>query len=232
MAERHHRCERLPTSPAIPSASGHCGKKGRSVGNPVRRRGAGHRLGQGAKTSPVAIRPRLPEAGHADNDQAGVQGEKDLRSKTPLLERAGTEALDQDMRRRNETTHELCPAWVREEERDRSLVAPEERPPQRLLVLAPAPAAQAVAFGVLDLDHVGTEVAHQGADQGAGVDGGSVDHADTAKRPLPAQFGDASRSRSRRRMASGGHSSSTTALLHHASMPSPVVTQTSGRAVM
>src|SRR5207249_918740 len=58
---------------------------------------AAHRLRDIAEARPRPIRPRLPEAGDADHDEARILRPQPLRPEAPLLETAGAEILDQDV---------------------------------------------------------------------------------------------------------------------------------------
>ena len=84
-------------------------------------------------------------------------------------------------------------------ERDRALVASEDRPPQRVAVVAQAaPVAHRVAVRRrLHLDHVGAEVAQQRADVGAGEQLAELDHPQALQRAVGERL--------RRRAAPSGH---------------------------
>ena len=158
-------------------------QRGRAVRLAGDRGEAAHRLGERAEAGPRAVRPELAEAGDARDDEAGVERVQHLGADAPAFERAGSEVLDQHVGVGDELLEELRAVGVAEVQRDRLLVAADHLPPQRHAVLDVAVAAHRVAaLGVLDLDHVGAEVAEHGRGHRSGEERCQVDHLEARER--------------------------------------------------
>src|SRR5690606_35613769 len=82
----------------------------------------------------------------------------------PLFQRAGTEVFDHHVGLFNQLLDQFYAAFAFQVEGDGFLVATETAPPERgAAVVEFAPAANRVAAGRLDLDHLGAEIGEQGA---------------------------------------------------------------------
>ena len=123
-----------------------------------------------AKPGPVRVAAGLAVAGDAGVDRARVARVDVLGPEAPLLHRAGAEVLEHDVGGRGELGGDPLALGLAQVERDGALVAGQDRPPQRAVVVAQAaPVAHRVAgAGRLDLDHVGAEVPEQRAGERAG----------------------------------------------------------------
>ena len=55
-------------------------------------------MGHAGEAHPVLVRPRLAEAGHAEHDEAGVEGGEHVPAQAPALERAGAKILAHHVR--------------------------------------------------------------------------------------------------------------------------------------
>ena len=92
---------------------------------------AAHRLADRAEAGAARVGPGLPVAGDADHDEARVGGGELLPAEVPFLERARAEILDQEVGLRGELEQEPLPLGLAQVERDRFLVARDDRPPER-----------------------------------------------------------------------------------------------------
>ena len=102
----------------------------------------------------------------------------------PFLHGAGAEVLEQEVRFRHQRLQDFLAFGLAQVERDRFLVAGDDRPPQRLavrLLATPDPHRVALARR-LDLDHFGAEVAEQLAAEGTREQGAEFDHAQPGER--------------------------------------------------
>jgi hypothetical protein len=153
---------------------------------------AAHRLGERAEARPVLVRTGLAEARHADHGESGRKRAQPLVSEVPALEGAGAEALDQDISpgRLDQAAEQRLPGRLAERQGDRLLVAGKLLPGERNAVLAaPEMAALVAADRVLDLDHLGAEIAEDHGDGRAGDDLPAIDDGDAAERhPLDVRF--------------------------------------------
>ncbi len=114
----------------------------------------------------------------------GLAATELIPAEIPFLERARPEVFDQEVRFRRELEQEPLPVRLAEIERDRLLVAGDDRPPQRRLArLLPAPAPHRVALPRrLDLDDLGAHVAEQLPAERPGQQSAEFEHAQIAER--------------------------------------------------
>ena len=112
----------------------------------------------------IAVRSGLPVDRRAGDDQVGMLARQHVRPDPPFLERAGLEVLDHDVGLARQCAEQLLAARLAQIERDRLLVAPLHRPPQRRAALVERPDAAHEVAGPrqLDLDDLGAEIAEQG----------------------------------------------------------------------
>ena len=131
---------------------------------------AAHGLADQAVARPLRIGSRLAEARHPGHHQPRIAGGQDLVAHAPFLHGAGAEVLDQDVGLVDQGQGQFPALRLAQVEGHRALVAPDHRPPGRqALGQGPAPLAHGIALaGVLDLDHVGAEVAQHLAAEGPG----------------------------------------------------------------
>ncbi|ABA53072.1 hypothetical protein BURPS1710b_A1263 [Burkholderia pseudomallei 1710b] len=141
-----------------------------------------HRLGERAEARPARIRAELPEARHAHQHEARVERRQHVVAEPPALQRAGTEVLDDDVRRRRELAKQPLTVRVPEVERHRALVARDHLPPERHVVAPRAVLAGGVARRMLDLDHVGAVIGEHRRRERAGEQRRRVDHANAVER--------------------------------------------------
>ena len=174
--QRHqHRRGGSDTADAVGQAER--GQRRRTVGLAGGGGEAAHRLGERAEPGARGVGAGLSEAGEPDDDQARVLGHAARRGRSPSAPgcRGGSSPPPRRRcaARRRKTS---APSAGLEVEGDGPLVAADLLPPQRHAVLAPAVATHVVAAArVLDLDHIGAEVAEDLAAQGAGEDGRDVE---------------------------------------------------------
>jgi hypothetical protein len=109
-----------------------------------------------------------------------------LRADADLVDHAGPQVLDQDVRRLAQTVQRLDVRGRLEVEHDRALVAVLAVEVERRRAIRPegrAPEARVVAaLGLLDLDHVGAHVGQQHAGQRTGQSLAHLDDADSFER--------------------------------------------------
>ena len=122
-----------------------------------------HRLADRAEAGPRGVGTVLAESGDPGDDQPRVDLPQLLRAESPAFERPGPEVLQQDVALGDEPAHHVLAFRHSQVAGDRLLVASDEWPPQRPPVrLLPAPLPHRIAARrVLDLDHLGAEVAEQ-----------------------------------------------------------------------
>src|SRR6185436_20246973 len=93
------------------------------------------------------VRPALPIAGDADHDQPRIDLRELVVTAAPLLQRAGSEVLQQEVGFPDQLVQNLLALRLTQIERDRLLVARDDRPPQRFAIsLLAAPHAQRIAL--------------------------------------------------------------------------------------
>ncbi|MCY1430815.1 hypothetical protein D9M71_467710 [compost metagenome] len=101
----------------------------------------------------------------------------DVPTETELLQHAGAEVLDQDVRVGQQLLQDLAAFRVLEVEGQRALVARLHEPPQRRAFVQLAPFAQRVAaVRRFDLDHLGAEFGADARGERAGDQGAEFDH--------------------------------------------------------
>jgi hypothetical protein len=144
------------------------------------------RLAGRREAGAVAVAAGLPVARHPREDRLRVAGVDVLGAEAPPLHRPRAEVLDHDVGALAQPQRDPLAGLLAEVERHRALVAREDRPPQRVVVVAQAaPVAHRVAARRrLDLDHVGPEVAEQRADVRAGEQLAELDHAQALQRAV------------------------------------------------
>ena len=150
---------------------------GRRVGETRHADVAAHAFRNGAETGAVFIRPRLPEPGKTQNDQARVdlRGAQIVRPQPPPFQSAGPEPLNQRISLRRQPLQQIPPLRRRHIERNRLLVAGMNLPPQRHAPVKRPPVPQRVArAGPFHLDHLGAKIGHQRRRRAAGHDDGQV----------------------------------------------------------
>jgi len=145
---------------------------------------ATHRLADRAEAGLPRIRARLPETGHTDHDQAGVDRRQFGPPESPFFHRARPEILEQEVRLLDEVLEQRLAVGLAQVERDRFLVAGDDRPPEGLAVrLLASPDAHRVALARrLDLDDLRAEVPEQLAAERTGQQGAEFDHAQARER--------------------------------------------------
>ena len=181
--ERRLRGERVPQRDA--------GPRRRLVRIAVDVAQAGDRLASGREARALAVAAGLPVARDPRVDRAGVHRVHVLGAEPPALHRAGPEVLEHHVCGRHEPLRDLLAALLAQVERHRRLVAGEDRPPQRVVVVAQAaPVAHRVArAGRLDLHHVGPEVAEQRPHVGTREELPELQDAQAAERPVLKRHG-------------------------------------------
>ncbi len=148
--------------------------------------GSAHRLADPSVSGTLRVRRLLPEPGNAKHDQVRLCLLEPVDSQLPALERAGPEVLDQDVGKRDEPEQDLPATSLTEIEREGALVAAGDLPPERDALVPGAQRANGVAASrVLDLDHVGSEVAQQRAGERPGHHVAEVEDANVRQRPGP-----------------------------------------------
>src|SRR5205085_315086 len=90
-----------------------------------------HRFGDGGETGALGVRAGLPVAGDARDHEPRVDLPEALRPEVPLLERAGTEVLDEDVAVLDQLEQQLLAALDTQIERAALLVPRLDRPPER-----------------------------------------------------------------------------------------------------
>src|SRR5690606_29275143 len=136
-----------------------CGKDRRLLGKAIDKGKTAVGLRQGSKARPRGIRSRLPETGDAEHDQARVDLREYVPAKTPLLQRARAEILDEDVGGLHEPLDNLHAERGAQIGCDRSLVTVQDLVIEPDTVLAVAPVARLVTrIRTLDLDDVGAEI--------------------------------------------------------------------------
>ena len=119
--------------------------------------------------------PNWPKPVTRASTSRGLRLVQHLRADAPALQRAGPEVLDHHVGVGGQGAEDLLPLRGREVQRDGPLVAAEHLPPQADAVALGAVAARRVAARVLDLDHVGAEVAEHRGGERPGEEGGDVE---------------------------------------------------------
>ena len=156
-----------------------------AIAEAVHRGKAAIALDQGAEARLVAIAAVLAPARDAHDDQLGIDLVQLGRRQLHVLEHAGPEAFDQDLRRLRELAHDGAAGVGAQVEGHALLVAAIDLP--RRLDALDAPRAQRVALGRLDLDHLGAEIGELQREHVARDQARQVDHADPVQGP--ARFG-------------------------------------------
>ena len=87
------------------------------------------RLGKRAEARTVTVRAGLPVRGDAHDDEPWIRLLQRCRREVEPLQDAGSEALDDGVCRLDETQEGFSALRVLQVERDRSLVAPDQKPP-------------------------------------------------------------------------------------------------------
>ncbi|MNI28339.1 hypothetical protein D3C73_821120 [compost metagenome] len=128
---------------------------------------AAHGLADAAEAGARGIGAGLAVTRHPHHDQARIGRHQVGGGQVPLLERARTEVLDQDVGLGDQLARRLLALGRAQVDGDREFVARDDPPPGRNLALAPVAHGIADA-GRLQLDHFGAHVAQQLAAEGAG----------------------------------------------------------------
>src|SRR6185437_12590598 len=119
-------------------ADAHARRRRARIGDDVPE--APHRFPDGAEARVLRTRSGLPEAGYADHDEARIDRRQLGPSEAPLLQGAGAKVLQKEVRLARELAQDGLPFRLAQIERDRLLVAPDHRPPERgLAFLLPPP---------------------------------------------------------------------------------------------
>ena len=126
---------------------------------------AAHRLADGAIAGARGIGPGLPIARDANHDEARIFRRQVRIAKSPFFQRSRAEIFQQKIGFLHQALQQFLPARIAQIQRDRLLVAGNNREPQRL---AAPPLAHRIArshiAGLgrrLDLDDFGTMIRHQ-----------------------------------------------------------------------
>ncbi len=159
----------------IPSARPNGGSVGGPSGSPVM--AANPLIASASVPNPgrFAYGPVWPKPVTRATTRPGLRSWSTLGAEAPALEGAGAEVLDHHVGVAASSRNTSWPSGVREHQRDALLVAAEHLPPQPDAVRAAAVGARGVAARVLDLDHLGAEVAEQRRGQRAREEGGDVE---------------------------------------------------------
>src|SRR5699024_5028895 len=116
-------------------------------------------FGHGRETGSGGHGTGLAECGDADEDEFRVGLLEDVRAQPPLLQGAGTEVLEQDVRTADEFDHGLAPLFGAQVEFDGLLIAIDRAVEHRGRAGLEPPIADLVAcLRAFDLDHLGAEV--------------------------------------------------------------------------
>ncbi|MNO85880.1 hypothetical protein D3C76_772640 [compost metagenome] len=168
VAHRHQRADHRPQR-GDGVADGDAGAHRRAVLEAGDVAQAAHGFADGAEARLVLVRAGLAEAGQAHHHQLRVQFVDDVPTETELLQHAGAEVLDQDVRFGQQLLQHFAAVGMLEVERHRAFVARLHEPPQRGALVQLAPLAQRVAaIRRFDLDHFGTEFGTDPRGEGTG----------------------------------------------------------------
>ena len=139
---------------------------GRRVGQPRQERQPRQRLRRGSERRVVRVRPRLPEAGHRDVDEVGLDRAHLVEGEAPVAQHACAEVLDHDVRRAQQVLDDLQALRAAHVDRDAQLlgvlvveVAVRVRARARVAEAARAAREGEPRVRPFDLDHLG---AHHG----------------------------------------------------------------------
>ena len=142
-----------------------------------------HRLEYAREARPVAIGPVLAEAGDTQDGEPRIDLLQPCPGDAPAVERARPEILDQNVGIGDQPAEQVAAGGLAEIQRDASLVAIGDLPPQRLAVLVRRQRAQRIARARhLHLDDLGAIVAQQTGSERPGDHGGDVDDFQPTKR--------------------------------------------------
>src|SRR5438105_5034270 len=131
----------------------------------------------------LTIRSGLAVTRDPHEDQLRVVARKRVPAEVPLLERAGPEILDHDLRAAGKAPHDLLALGTAQVAGHRFLVPGLHMPPERGAVPDAAPLAQGVALARrLDLDHFGAEVAERLGAERPGDQAAELEDADAVER--------------------------------------------------
>ena len=133
---------------------------------------AAHRLSDQIEAAAIAVRTGMPEPGDRAIDQTRVERMHRVIAEPETIERAGSEVLDEDVRRCRQRAHQCRALGALQVDRDRAFVAIDEveRPERTGFGFATG-----FAIERLDLDHVGAEIGEQHRAISARNDVGTVD---------------------------------------------------------
>ena len=148
---------------------------------------ASHRLADVREPGPVLVRPRLPVAGDAHQDEPGIHLVEDLPPEPQLLQGTGLEVLDQDVALCGEPLRKVEAVRVAHVQRHELLVAGLERPPEGGLRAGVhvAPGPQGVPRPrTLDLYHLGPELGHDPGRERSGDKRSELQDPKPLKRPF------------------------------------------------
>ena len=142
----------------------------------------------------------LPKTRHPQHDQARVDFLELCRTE-PHFHHARTEVLDQYVGIRNQSAQNVLAGRFAEVEGHRALVAGDDLVPQAMSLVVPTMGPRRISLRMLNLDHIGTEVAQQHPGDRSGIHRADIQYAGPRQRfvgpaalPLPKVAGSATSS--------------------------------------
>ena len=141
-----------------------------------------HGFGERAEGAPLRVGAVLPKPRHPQHDQARVDFLQLCRSEPPLFHHARTEVLDQYVGVRDQSAQNVLSGRFAEVERHRALVAGDDLVPQAMSLVVPTMSPRRISLRMLNLDHIGTEVAQQHPGDRSGIHRADIQHAGPRQR--------------------------------------------------
>ena len=172
------QCRRRAVQPGDGVGEVHRRQYRLAVAEPVHGSETRQSLDQRAEAGTPPVRSILAPARYADDHQLRVRPQEFLRREFHRLQRAGTEALDEDRRGRHEFQQQFACFWPAQLQA--FFVAPIQLPVGRDALRLPG--AQRVARGRLDLHHLGAEIAQHLCQRIAGDQAREIEHAHAMQR--------------------------------------------------
>ena len=168
--QRGERPERPERAREVIRNGRRAGRYGRTVRIAGDVADAAHRARDATESRTVAVRARLTVRRDPHHDEARVDGAEIVPAEPPALHGAGPEVLGEDVGACGETFDERLTLRRTEVARDRFLVARLDQPPERDPARGrrPEPAEVVTRSGLLDLDHLGAELAEERAAERGG----------------------------------------------------------------
>jgi hypothetical protein len=137
-----------------------------------------HGFANATVASALRVRPGLPVAGNAHQDETRVERREHRPTAVPFLQGARSEVLYDYIRFMHQLFENTLPFGLAKVESDGLLVAPDHRPPDRgLTAFLRSPATHGIPFaGRLDLDDLSAHVAKQLAAEWTGDQRAELEH--------------------------------------------------------